>query len=361
MKSTGEVMGIGTTFGEAFFKAQLGASVRVPRTGLVYIRVRKDDQARAVALARRLDAAGFNICASLVTAAVISAAEVPVNAIGDNDVLARIASREVSLVVLTVEERRTASVASRPFRVAALAAGVVTCTTIAAAEGVCEAMGHVETYSLASLQDLHRAERRELRAPVLPVPSQDDIAAAATSLPERRTRTRQRSVGVAPLKLFIRQPFTESDEVQQQLIGEIMHLIDSANGLPHPFDYLTGNKAESAATFKKSFERDHHQPFTPRNFRNHRLGLLAQADAVVNIRVGMSESSAFELAYHIYKGRCTPVLFLVWKQAPIKTTLIRELEDVCDVTYIEFDDVNELRAGIHKFFSGLQHAVGKLH
>jgi hypothetical protein len=67
----------------------------------------------------------------------------------------------------------------------------------------------------------------------------------------------------------------------------------------------------------------------------------------------MSESSAFELAYHIYRGRRTPVLFLVWKEAPIKTTLIRELQDLCDVTYLEFGHVDELRAGIQEFFSRL--------
>ncbi|MNU00311.1 hypothetical protein D3C72_2434040 [compost metagenome] len=65
----------------------------------------------------------------------------------------------------------------------------------------------------------------------------------------------------------------------------------------------------------------------------------------------MSESSAFELAYHIFQGRRTPVLFLVWKGAPIKTTLLRELDDLCDVTYIEFDEVEELRGGLHRFFS----------
>jgi carbamoyl-phosphate synthase large subunit len=79
--------------------------------------------------------------------------------------------------------------------------------------------------------------------------------------------------------------------------------------------------------------------------------LLDQADVMINIRVGMSESSAFELSYHIFKGRRTPVLFLVWKGAPIKTTLIRELEDLVDVTYVEFDEVEELRSSIHQFFN----------
>ncbi|MES2016741.1 MAG: carbamoyl-phosphate synthase large subunit [Pseudomonadota bacterium] len=358
MKSTGEVMGVGRTFGEAFFKAQLGASVRAPGSGQVYMRVKKGDQARAVALARQLSEAGFTLCASAVTASVIRAGDIAVDEIDDGDILARLAKRQIAMLVLTVDERRSAIVASRPLRVASLACGTVVCTTLAAAESMFEAQLHADSCELVSLQQMHQARGERVPAPsVRTSPSAADLAAAATVLPERRARPRQRSAGVAPLKLFIRQPFTESDARQQQLIGDILNIVDSANGLPHAFDYLTGSTAESADTFKKSFERDYHVPFTPKNFRDHRLALLEQADAVVNIRVGMSESSAFELAYHIFKGRCTPVLFLVWKHAPIKTTLIRELQDLCDVTYIEFDRVDELRAGIHQFFNTLHNSA----
>ncbi|HEX8611108.1 MAG TPA: carbamoyl-phosphate synthase large subunit [Telluria sp.] len=359
MKSTGEVMGVGPTFGEAYFKAQLGASVKVPRAGLVYLRVKRGDQARAVALARQMVADGFTLCASLVTATVIRAADVAVEEIDDAVILERLAARQIALMVLTVDEKRSAVVASRPLRVAALAAGTVVCTTIAAAECMAEAARHADTCGLASLQELHGKRAAAAPAPhARAEPGAADLAAASTVLPERRARSRERSAGGTPLKLFIRQPFTESDAEQQRLIGDIMDLIDSANGLPHPFDYLTGTRAESADTFKKSFERDYHLPFTPKNFRDHRLGLLDHADAVVNIRVGMSESSAFELGYHIFKGRCTPVLFLVWKHAPIKTTLIRELQDLCDVTYLEFEHVDELRKGIHAFFGSLGRGTG---
>ncbi|NHZ82478.1 carbamoyl-phosphate synthase large subunit [Massilia sp. CCM 8695] len=358
MRSTGEVMGVGPTFGEAFFKAQLGASVKVPRAGLVYLRVKRGDQARAVVLARQLLGAGFTLGASLVTATVIRAADLEVEDIEDAVILERLAARQIAMMVLTVDEKRSAVVASRPLRVAALAAGTVVCTTIAGAECMFEAARHADSYGLASLQELHAKHPEAAPAPpARALPSAADLAAASTVLPERRARSRERTAGGTPLKLFIRQPFTESDAEQQRLIGDIMDLIDSANGMPHPFDYLTGTRAESADTFKKSFERDYHLPFTPKNFRDHRLGLLDHADAVVNIRVGMSESSAFELGYHIFKGRCTPVLFLVWKHAPIKTTLIRELQDLCDVTYLEFEHVDELRKGIHAFFSTIRHGA----
>jgi hypothetical protein len=179
-----------------------------------------------------------------------------------------------------------------------------------------------------SLQDLHRSL------------AQTPLRAESPGSP----------AGSAPLKLFIRQPFTESGEAQQRLIEQILQIINTANDPRCPFNYLTGTRAESADTFRESFERDRRQPFTPKNFRDYRLKLLNQADALINIRVGMSESSAFELSYHIFKGQCSPILFLVWKHAPIKTTLIRDLDDLCEVTYLEFEHADELREGIRDFF-----------
>lgn len=153
-----------------------------------------------------------------------------------------------------------------------------------------------------------------------------------------------------PLKIFVRQPFTESDRAQQALIADVLAALDDSNGAPAPFDYLTGRQAESADTFRSSFEAETGQTFTPQVFRSHRLNLLAKADIFVNIRVGMSESSAFELSYHIFKGACTPVLFLVWKHAPIKTTLLKDLDNLCDITYLEFEQASDLRTGIGDFF-----------
>jgi carbamoyl-phosphate synthase large subunit len=357
MKSTGEVMGTGPTFGEAFLKAELGAGVRIPEQGHVYMRVRKADQARAVALARELADAGYSLCASEVTAAVLEAGEVPVNTIEDETLLGLLALREIAMAVVTVDEKRSAIAATRSLRTAALSSGTVMFTTIAAAEAAAEARKHAACTAVRSLQELHAmAECEQRRAPPpapRPMPGAADLAAADWKMPERRRDARQRSVGVEPLKVFIRQPFTESDEREQRMIADIMQMIDSANGLPHVFDYLTGLQAESAETFRASFERSRGLPFTPQNFRRHRLALLDQADVMVNIRVGMSESSAFELSYHIFKGRRTPILFLVWKGAPIKTTLLRELEDLVDITYIEFDEVSELRGRLHQFFKSL--------
>lgn len=174
-------------------------------------------------------------------------------------------------------------------------------------------------------------------------------AASASVSPRARHADSGRSAK-SPLKLFVRQPFTESGQSQQLLVSQVLDRIDRCNGKPRVFDYLTGRKAESAETFRSSFEAETGQPFTPHAFRAHRLGMLSQADAFVNIRVSMSESSAFELAYHVFSGTCAPVLFLVWKQASIKTTLLKELDNICDVTYLEFEHPDELQGGMADFF-----------
>jgi carbamoyl-phosphate synthase large subunit len=318
------------------------------------MRTRRRDQARTVAFARQLEELGFTIYASLVTAVVINAAGIAATTLEDDDILDLLARREVGLVILTVDEKRSAVVTSRPLRVAALRAGAVVCTTIAAAEASVEAMRHRDSYESYALQRLHQSISPDMRFKRERVgrlvPSEADLAAAATKLPERRVQRRERQADAPLINLFIRQPFTESDREQQRLIDDILHIVDSANGVHYAFNYLTGDKAESSETFKKSFETLTSIPFTPKNFRDHRLRLLDQADAFINIRVGMSESSAFEICYHIFEGRRTPMLFLVWKGAPIKTTLIRELDDLCDVTYINFDRVDDLRRGIHQFF-----------
>jgi carbamoyl-phosphate synthase large subunit len=157
------------------------------------------------------------------------------------------------------------------------------------------------------------------------------------------------------LRLFVRQPFTESGETQQAVVAAVLERLRACDGNPYPFRYLTGCRAESAETFRTAFEEETGRPFTPETFRAHRLQRLDQADVFVNIRAGMSESSAFELSYHVFRGACTPILFLVWKQAPIKTTLLKDLGSLCDVTYLEFDDPAELDAPLADFFRSCEH------
>lgn len=160
MKSTGEVMGVGATFGEAFVKSQIGAGTRLPTSGKVFISVKQSDKTRAVAVARSLHAMGFEIVATKGTAATISAAGVPcavVNKVteGRPHIVDMIKNNEVALVVNTVEERRNAIVDSRHIRTSALLARVTTYTTIAGAEAAVQGMQYLDHLGIISVQEMH--------------------------------------------------------------------------------------------------------------------------------------------------------------------------------------------------------------
>jgi len=160
MKSTGEVMGVGRTFGEAFVKSQLGASVRLPTSGKVFLSVKNSDKPRAVQVAKDLLGMGFSVVATKGTAAAISAAGIPVTTVnkvveGRPHVVDMIKNNEIALVINTVEEKRTAIHDSRAIRTSALAARVTTYTTIAGAEAAVQGMTHLDELNVYDLQGLH--------------------------------------------------------------------------------------------------------------------------------------------------------------------------------------------------------------
>ncbi len=160
MKSTGEVMGVGRTFGEAFVKSQLGASVRLPESGKVFLSVKSSDKPRAVEIARDLVSIGFSVVATKGTASAIAAAGVPVTTVnkvaeGRPHIVDMIKNQEIALVINTVEEKRTAINDSRTIRTSALAARVTTYTTIAGAEAAVQGMAHLRELHVYDLQSMH--------------------------------------------------------------------------------------------------------------------------------------------------------------------------------------------------------------
>ena len=160
MKSTGEVMGVGKTFGEAFVKSQLGAGTKLPTSGKVFLTVKNNDKARAVGVARALAAMKFDVVATKGTAAAIQAAGVKcmvVNKVteGRPHIVDMIKNNEIALVINTVEERRNAIADSRQIRTSALLARVTTFTTIAGAEAAVEGMKYLENLDVYSIQELH--------------------------------------------------------------------------------------------------------------------------------------------------------------------------------------------------------------
>ena len=160
MKSTGEVMGVGKSFPEAFVKSQLGAGVRLPASGKVFISVKRADRPAAVEIARDLRELGFSLVATRGTGAVIEAAGLPVTVVnkvneGRPHIVDMIKNEEIALVINTVEGKRQAVADSRSIRTSALAAKVTVFTTIEGARAACMGMRHLDGLEVYALQELH--------------------------------------------------------------------------------------------------------------------------------------------------------------------------------------------------------------
>jgi len=160
MKSTGEVMGVGESFAEAFVKSQLAAGVRLPRSGKVFVSVRNPDKPRAIEVARILAGLGFTLVATRGTAAALAAAGVPVSAVnkvaeGRPHIVDMLLNDEIALVINTVEEKRSAIQDSYAIRRAALNDQIPTYTTMAGARAAAlgiQEMRELVPYSMQALQ-----------------------------------------------------------------------------------------------------------------------------------------------------------------------------------------------------------------
>jgi carbamoyl-phosphate synthase large subunit len=159
MKSTGEVMGVGRTFGEAFAKSQLAASVVLPTGGKAFISVREADKAAVVQIAKDLAALGFSLLATRGTQKVLSDAGVtcePVNKVaeGQPHIVDMLKNDEIDLIVNTTEGRQSVA-DSREIRRAALQHQVNYTTTLAAARATVQALNSEDIVSVNRLQSLH--------------------------------------------------------------------------------------------------------------------------------------------------------------------------------------------------------------
>jgi len=159
MKSTGEVMGIGRTFGEAYAKAQLASGVLIPGRGTALISVRDRDKPAAVGLGHVLIARGFEIFATGGTAKALAEGGVRcrrVNKVreGRPHIVDMIKNDEVNLIVNTTEGK-PAIKESHSVRAAAVNHKVTYYTTLAAAKATCDALDHLENVVVNCLQDLH--------------------------------------------------------------------------------------------------------------------------------------------------------------------------------------------------------------
>ena len=160
MKSTGEVMGVGDSFGEAFLKAQYGSSVKLPRSGNAFISVRDPEHPQVAEIAKHLHELGFKVFATSGTARNIDAAGVPVTRVnkvaeGRPHIVDMIKNKDIHLIINVVEDKR-AVVDSFAIRAAALAQNVSYFTTLAGAKAACLGMKDRRDITVYPLQELHK-------------------------------------------------------------------------------------------------------------------------------------------------------------------------------------------------------------
>jgi len=161
MKSTGEVMGVGETFAEAYAKAQMGAGEAIEGSGNCFISVRDRDKPYVVEVAKRALALGYKLVATHGTAAVITEAGLPVQGVnkvaeGRPHIVDMLKNEEIQVVFNTTEGKQ-AIADSSTIRRTALRHGVFCTTTIAGALAVCDALEFGNNMSVYTLQDLHAA------------------------------------------------------------------------------------------------------------------------------------------------------------------------------------------------------------
>ncbi|MDE3208285.1 MAG: carbamoyl phosphate synthase large subunit, partial [Pseudomonadota bacterium] len=160
MKSTGEAMGVGLTFAEAFIKSQMACGIRLPKSGRVFISVKDSDKLDAVELAQSLVKLKFIIVATRGTAKAMAEAGIPVTAVnkvkeGRPHIVDMIKNGEISLIVNTVEDKGAVK-DSLSIRSAALQHKVVYYTTMAGAKAASLGMQHFKELDVYSLQGLHQ-------------------------------------------------------------------------------------------------------------------------------------------------------------------------------------------------------------
>jgi carbamoyl-phosphate synthase large subunit len=168
MKSTGEVMGTGRTFGEAYAKSQAASGIRLPTRGVCLMSVRDRDKESATTLARRLAERGFEMIATQGTQAALEAAGIACRRAlkvreGRPHIVDMIKNDEIDLIINTTEGKRAIR-ESHSIRREAELRKVTYYTTVAAAHATCDALDHLEDHDVNRLQDLHR----ELATPELP-------------------------------------------------------------------------------------------------------------------------------------------------------------------------------------------------
>jgi carbamoyl-phosphate synthase large subunit len=344
MTSTGEVACFGATRDEALLKAMLAAGFKLPSKGAL---LALDSVARSTSLVEEatiLRQLGLELFATPKTAELLRPLGW-VQDVSEEDGSAQhiLRSGKVDVVfsdpgVASASENRASAALQR----LAIDLGISVVGEAALTRCLIQAL---------------------LRAPLEPLEVKpwkhylSQVSAERTRRTHLPAHGEEDEAGERRIRLFIRQPLTETSSREAAVIQGVLDVLQQINGSPYALQFLTGHQAQSRDTFRQQFEREAGQQFTPANFRETRLDLLNQADVMIVIRTGLSESGAFEVAYNIFGGKGVPVFFAIWDQAPIKTTLLRDLDELVPVRYVTFSSPAELRQPLLGFLSAFAGSI----
>ncbi|HFE38650.1 MAG TPA: carbamoyl-phosphate synthase large subunit [Gammaproteobacteria bacterium] len=160
MRSTGEVMGVGKDFGEAFAKAQLGVGERLAKGGVAFLSVKDGDKSKAVEVAKQLVSLGFEVWCTAGTAKIIRHAGVAVTVVNKvtesrPHIVDKLKNDEVDFVINTAQSKQAVE-DSFQLRRAAIQHKVTYTTTISGALATCQALKRLDNREVNCLQDLHK-------------------------------------------------------------------------------------------------------------------------------------------------------------------------------------------------------------
>ena len=160
MRSTGEVMGVGKTFSEAYLKAQLGAGEKIPHTGKIFLSVRNEDKGNLKAIAKKFLAAGYSLSGTEGTAAYLQAAGIACEKInkvreGRPHIVDALKNGEIAMAVNTVNNDAKSIKDSHAIRRNALNGRIPLYTTTAGGAAVAEAVKSLNKTSVVSVQEMH--------------------------------------------------------------------------------------------------------------------------------------------------------------------------------------------------------------
>lgn len=161
MRSTGEVMGVGRSFGEALFKSQLGADSAIPKSGRVFISVKEEDKPRLPQLAKNFTEAGYQLVATRGTAKVIREAGYRCDVVnkvseGRPNIVDELKNDTIQLVIAVAAESRSEIADASAIRIASLANHVTFYTAMANALAVIEGIRHMQDTEVYAQQELHK-------------------------------------------------------------------------------------------------------------------------------------------------------------------------------------------------------------